>query len=316
MFTTSPEAALKAQSGVPSQGLSGGTRRSPSRRVVATAIACHSGGRRPPGLVSSVMQVGSLHILPVYDGVAEMPTEELLRFTGPRDDPFAMHQQFLTPDGRIELAMGGFLVRTGDHVVLIDAGIGTVVTPPFRGGHLLESLGELGLTAADITDVCFTHLHFDHVGWATQKGKVVFENATYRCHRADWQHFVDGDDPGAARKLAPIADRIEFWEKDVTLFPGLDVTGAPGHTPGSTIFVVSDGGEQAMLLGDVVHCPIELIEDDWEAIVDVDPVLARRTRESLAREIEGKDVPLAASHFPGLQFGRLLPGEGTRSWRY
>jgi glyoxylase-like metal-dependent hydrolase (beta-lactamase superfamily II) len=89
---------------------------------------------------------------------------------------------------------------------------------------------------------------------------------------------------------------------------------APGHTPGSTILVVSSGTDRAMLLGDVVHCPVQLIEDEWGGLGDVDPELARRTRVALARELEGSDIPVAAAHFPGMQFGRLLTGSGKRSW--
>jgi len=135
-------------------------------------------------------------------------------------------------------------------------------------------------------------------------------------HAADWSHFAEGDPDGAGRKLMPLVDRMEFWETDGQILPGLDVQGAPGHTPGSTIMVVSNGGERAMLLGDVVHCPIELVEDDWQAVFDVDPELAQRTRTAVARELEGSDVPIAAAHFPGLQFGRLLEVQGRRSWRY
>ncbi len=80
--------------------------------------------------------------------------------------------------------------------------------------------------------------------------------------------------------------------------------------------VVSSGSEKAMLLGDVVHCPVELIEDDWEALFDVDPTLARTTREILARELEGTNVQLAAAHFPGLEFGRLLQGTPARRFVY
>jgi hypothetical protein len=71
-----------------------------------------------------------------------------------------------------------------------------------------------------------------------------------------------------------------------------------------------------MLLGDVVHCPAELLSDDWEMIGDVDTQLARRSREALARELEGSDIPAAATHFPGLRFGRLLAAEGRRQWQF
>ncbi len=76
--------------------------------------------------------------------------------------------------------------------------------------------------------------------------------------------------------------------------------------------VISSGTERAIILGDVVHCPVELLDDEWATIGDVDPMLARRTRIALAKELEGSDVPVAAAHFPGLEFGRVLRGEGRR----
>jgi glyoxylase-like metal-dependent hydrolase (beta-lactamase superfamily II) len=269
------------------------------------------------------MRVGDLDILPVHDGVARLSPTEAYR-TGGGDDPggkgaaeqdWAPHRGLLGEDGKLELALGGFLIRSGGHTVVVDAGIGARSVGAFQGGRLLASLADLGVTPSDVTDVVFTHLHFDHVGWATTHGEVVFPNATYRCDQRDWDHFVTADpDGGAARKLNPITDRLATWDRDATLVPGLDVRAAPGHTPGSTIVVVSDGAARALLLGDVVHCPVELLDDEWAGFGDVDPKLAKRTRVALAREFEGKDIPVAAAHFPGMQFGRLVAAEGRRSW--
>jgi glyoxylase-like metal-dependent hydrolase (beta-lactamase superfamily II) len=247
-----------------------------------------------------------------------MPAGDLLRFTGGRGDPWLPHEQFIAADGSIELSLGGFLVRTGDRVVLVDAGAGRIDNERYHGGRLLEGLAALGVSPDDVTDVVFTHLHFDHVGWATQKGTVVFPRATYRCHAADWDHFVVGPAPeaGSVKKLSPLADRLETFGDDAAPAPGITVRHAPGHTPGSAVIVVADGAERALLLGDVVHCPVELMEDEWEAVMDVDPTLARRTRETLARELEGTDVPVAAAHFPGLRFGRVLAGTGRRLWTF
>ncbi|HEX2850604.1 MAG TPA: MBL fold metallo-hydrolase [Acidimicrobiales bacterium] len=257
------------------------------------------------------MNIGDIRIDGVEDGIARVaPTAA---FQGTTDEMWQPHRRFLADDGMLEMALGGFLVRSGDRVVLVDAGIGLVDHPPYKGGRLLESLAALGVAPTDITDVVFTHLHFDHVGWATQKGAVVFTNATYRCDERDWSHFV-GPDEGATRKLSPLADRLEPWAGSGPLLPGLDLMAAPGHTPGSTIVVVSSGTERAMLLGDVIHCPVELLDDEWAGIYDVDPGMAKRTRIALAREIEGQDVPVAAAHFPGLRFGRMLTAEGQRRW--
>lgn len=264
------------------------------------------------------LDVGSLRIDPVPDGSATIAADAALVYTGDRSDPWGPHREFLNADGTLELSMGGFLVRSGDRVVLVDTGVGPFDNGVFRGGALIDSLAGLGVAPGDVTDVIFTHLHFDHVGWATSKGEVVFPGATYRCHAADWHHFVDGPAPeaGSVRKLSPLRDRLAPYDGDGTVLPGIDVRHAPGHTPGSTVVVVSDAGERALLLGDAVHCPVELVEPDWELIFDVDRDLAARTREALARELEGTAVPAAAAHFPGLRFGRLLAGEGRRQWSF
>ena len=260
--------------------------------------------------------VGDVAIAPVFDGQAfENPREVLLRptFDG---DPWAHHSDRLNAEGQLELTMGAYLIRTGDRLMLIDAGVGMIDNGQFKGGGLLTSLLELGVEPADVTDVILTHLHFDHVGWATRKGEIVFPNATYRCHSADWHHFVerDGADAGAIKKLSPITPQLELFDHDHTVASGVDLRHAPGHTPGSVIVIVSSGTDRAMLIGDIAHCPAELTENDWEAVFDVDRDLARRTREALAAELEGSTTLVGAAHFPGLQFGRLLTGEGQRSW--
>jgi hypothetical protein len=69
-----------------------------------------------------------------------------------------------------------------------------------------------------------------------------------------------------------------------------------------------------VLLGDAAHCPVELEEAEWGGLGDVDPELAKRTRNAMMRELEESGTPASAAHFPGLQFGRLLRGEGRAQW--
>lgn len=266
------------------------------------------------------MQVGDIVVQEVIDGIARAVPSEAFRWgagdasgRGLDEADWEPHRRFLADDGMLEMALGGFLVRTGERLVLVDAGIGVFDRGVFKGGAMLDKLQQLGVAPDDVTDVVFTHLHFDHTGWATRDGEPVFGSATYHCDAADWAHFVP-DDERTTRKLAPIADRLQTWDSDGSLLPGIDVRRAPGHTPGSTILVVSSGTARAMLLGDVVHCPVELLDDEWATIGDVDPVLAKRTRAALARELEADDVPVAAAHFPGLRFGRLITAQGRRSW--
>jgi glyoxylase-like metal-dependent hydrolase (beta-lactamase superfamily II) len=270
----------------------------------------------------TAVQIGDITIEGVSDGYLKGPPTLMFNKT---DQDWEQHSQFLDDDGLLTIEMGGFLVRSGERLVLVDTGIGPHADPVLTG-TFMKSLASLGVEPADVTDVVLTHLHFDHLGWATDGERRLFPHATYRCHQADWDFFM-GSEPfddslgvsfmggrPASELLPPVTERLETWDGDRMILPGLDVRSAPGHTPGSTVMVISSGPERAMLLGDVVHCPAELLSDDWEALFDVDPALARRSREALARELEGSDIRAAGAHFPGLQFGRLLAARGQRRW--
>jgi glyoxylase-like metal-dependent hydrolase (beta-lactamase superfamily II) len=314
------------------------------------------------------MRIGRIEIDPVLDGSILAKLHASKPFPEPGSPQWDDQHGIFRDDGLIESTLGAFLVRTADRVVLVDAGGGPALPDPYaplavdvddpddpiasmfraRGlpdeairelaldlrrahieqGRLPASLDALGVRAEDVTDLVFTHLHFDHIGWASARGAAHFPNATIRCASADLEYFLTRPDEEqfvtllfhalpAAERLAPVLDRIETWDSDGTIAPGVDVRLAPGHTPGSSVIVLSDGGEQAMLLGDIVHCPLELMDDDFNLLADHDQELANKVREAYARELERGAIPAAAAHFPGLQFGRLLPSDGrTRRWTF
>ena len=273
------------------------------------------------------MRIGTFEILPVLDGEMKAPGSAI--YPRASADDWQRHGSLLDADGRLTLALGGFLVRDsgGGRTILIDAGLGDFEMGPGRkpGGKLRDSLDGIGTPVGDITDVVFSHLHLDHVGWASQGGVPVFPNATYRCHQADWDYWITGPEeamhgvsPDFVRQqkdaMLPVADRLETWTADGALFPGFNLQHAPGHTPGSTIFVLSSGNERAVLLGDVAHSPLELLEEEWDGLGDVDPELARRTRNACARQLEGGGDDISGAHFPELAFGRMVKAEGRRNW--
>jgi hypothetical protein len=78
--------------------------------------------------------------------------------------------------------------------------------------------------------------------------------------------------------------------------------------------VISSGTERAIILGDVVHCPVQLEEEEWACVFDVDPDLARSTRDNLLAELEGSDTVMAGGHFSDFTFGRVMRAEGRRMW--
>ncbi|GAA2881287.1 MBL fold metallo-hydrolase [Pseudonocardia halophobica] len=262
------------------------------------------------------MKIGAIEIVPLLDGVGREKADEVLTRPGV-PDAWACHSEHLDEHGSLHLDLGGFLVATGHRLVLVDTGVGTINNGKYSGGAFLDSLRAVGVGPEQVTDVVFTHLHFDHVGWATKKGQVVFPNATYRVHTADWAHFVESADadPGAVRKLSPLESRLETFDADRAIAPGLSTRHTPGHTPGSTVYVVSDGDERALLLGDVVHSVVELHERDWEAVFDVDPVAASAVRNALADEVADSTDLVVGAHFPGLRFGRVITTFGNRRFQ-
>lgn len=260
----------------------------------------------------AVASIGDLTITALPDGEGiEIGRDILFRAGAP--DGWACHQEHLRPDGGLVLPLGGFLLRTGGRVVLVDAGVGDFDDGKYVGGNLLTALRTQGIEPAHVTDVVFTHLHFDHIGWASHRGRIVFPNATYRVHQADWDYFVtDGSDRHTLSTLLPIASRLETFHGDTTIAPGLDALHTPGHTPGTTVYVVSSRGQRALLLGDVVHSVVQFTERDWQVIWDVDPIAASAARNRLADELADTADIAVAAHLPGMRFGRVVTAGGPR----
>ena len=262
------------------------------------------------------MRIGDIELQPVSDGTF------LARpgYFGAHLPPSA-HPEFFDRDGAAWLPIGCFVIRTGDRVVLVDAGMGPDLLDmsggmQLVGGQLLTGLRAVGVAPGDVTDVVCSHFHVDHVGWLFDlERRPVFERAALWFGAADWDHFVDGRGNMRAHirdGLLAHSDRLRPVRETAPVAPGVTALPAPGHTPGHLCVVVSSGAERALLLGDAITCPIQLDEPSWHSIGDVDPALADRTRERLWRELEGDRTIGAGAHFPELAFGRVLRGEGRR----
>jgi len=221
-----------------------------------------------------------------------------------------------------------FRHRVGDDDAALAAAVAGMRGSETQHGSLPGALAAAGIEPDDVTDVILSHLHWDHIGWVSARGQPFFPNATIHAERRDLDAFL-GEEPvdesafqelwgttSADERMDPVLDRLEPWDGDTSLLPGVDVRFAPGHTPGSSIVVLSSGNARAMVLGDTVHCPLELMDSDFSLMGDMDQALADRTREMISRELETTGTPATAPHFDGLRFGRLLAGEGRKGWSF
>jgi glyoxylase-like metal-dependent hydrolase (beta-lactamase superfamily II) len=266
------------------------------------------------------MLIGEIDVHPITDGTFRASPA----YFGDHVRPDG-HEDLFSRHGMAWLPIGCFLVRTGDRIVLVDAGMG----PELRdddsraflvGGQLLVGLRAVGVTPADVTDVVCTHLHADHCGWLFDAdASPVFTRAAIWFGAADWDHFVVNPEVRmfdhirhGFRAAADSGSQLRPVAHDTTVAPGVTLTMTPGHTPGHLSVIVSSRGRRALLLGDAITCPIQLDEPTWQSIGDVDPVLARQVRERLFRELEDDLTLGAGAHFPELRFGRVLAGQGRR----
>jgi glyoxylase-like metal-dependent hydrolase (beta-lactamase superfamily II) len=271
-------------------------------------------------MAANRFNVGEIEVRVLADGSFTVPPTAY--FGGTTDAQSEEHQRWMDHDGKLVFPFGCFLVRTAGRTVLIDTGLGEQSMGPATGGALLSELASEGVRPTDIDTVFVTHLHADHVGSCalTFEGalRVTFPNATYRW-TSDEQAYWSTPKPEhrfARRDIFEVVTpRWQAADPGSAVAPGVDVVALPGHTPGHAGVVVSSGGERAFILGDAIGCPVQLEEPEWSGLGDLDPRLARKTQEALAREVEGTGALVGASHFPGLAFGRVLRGEGKRYWQ-
>jgi glyoxylase-like metal-dependent hydrolase (beta-lactamase superfamily II) len=258
------------------------------------------------------VEIGGYRVDPVVDGEGRLRPDEAL--PGVPVACWVRHRALLDDGGLLPIVIGGLLLRGHGRTVLVDLGYGPGALGDTPTGRMPGWLRALAVEPADVTHVLFTHLHRDHVGWAANGGVAVFPRARLVCGAADRAYFVEQrHDPSVVERLGPCTDRLETFE-DGTELPGIAATAAPGHTPGSTVVTVSDGEKRLVLLGDVAHFPVQLLETGWTTPWDIDPALARRTRESLVRvAVDDRSAWLVGAHFPGMRPGRLLDhGSGLR----
>jgi glyoxylase-like metal-dependent hydrolase (beta-lactamase superfamily II) len=97
------------------------------------------------------------------------------------------------------------------------------------------------------------------------------------------------------------------------LAPGVSAYHSPGHTPGHYVVRVSSDGEAAYLLGDAVHHPLQLNDKGISFLSETEPERALRAREEILTALQGRNVSIGMTHFPGLAFQRITTANG-RVW--
>jgi glyoxylase-like metal-dependent hydrolase (beta-lactamase superfamily II) len=187
------------------------------------------------------------------------------------------------------------------------------------GGRLPGALAAAGVGPADISTVFLTHLHADHIGWVAPDGVLFFPHAVVMCSAVEWETPPAAPAPGelegrrglAVARAAGVLRLLNAATAE--LAPGVSAHHHPGHTPGHYVVSVSAHGAAAYLLGDAIHHPLQLTDQGISFLSETEPERALRAREELLEALQGRNVSIGMTHFPGLDFQRITTANG-REW--
>lgn len=259
--------------------------------------------------------IGDVLVTALNDGMFEGSFDFLANF--PTAEAEALHRaSFRAVPPR--LAVNNFLVRTGERIVLVDAGCGGVMGPDM--GHLTHNLAALGIAAGDIDTVLCTHLHPDHVGGLVDgAGQAVFPNSELVVHQAD--HAFWGDDATLAgatsdqdkgfvqlarTTIAAYRDRTRLLTRGEAL-PGISILPEPGHTPGHSGWLIASGGDSLLIWGDIVHMPgVQFPRPQVGMSFDVDGAQAIETRRRIMDMTATDGLRVAGMHLDFPCFGHVV----------
>ena len=80
---------------------------------------------------------------------------------------------------------------------------------------------------------------------------------------------------------------------------------APGHTDGNVVLNLQSQGANAVLSGDVIHHPIQLVCPEWSSRACEDPIQSATTRRALIERYADTDTLIAPAHFASPTMGHI-----------
>jgi len=200
------------------------------------------------------------------------------------------------------LSLRCLLVDTGDSRILFNAGMGDKQDEKFmrhyypNGDDTLEgSLAKAGYTKNDITDVIFTHLHFDHCGGGTEFNdaldgyRLTFPNATYRVSRRQWEWMLNANrrekDSYLKQNLEPVkkSGQLELFEDGYSPLKGIELRLYDGHSAGMAVPFIKYNDATLVYITDFLptkaHIPLS-----WICGYDTQPLVSLKEQEEFLEE--------------------------------
>jgi len=265
-------------------------------------------------------KVGSIEVTALYDGVWEKAHDPAFIKDVTVDQTKAALAAAGLPTEFVSIPFTPNLVRTGGQVTLIDTGTGGQTGGP-KAGMVMKHLAAAGVDPGSVNHILITHFHPDHIfGLMTKapENKPVFPNAVLHLPAVEYKYWMD---PSGIDKMAEarrplvrrmqemfplMKDKVQVYEGDKEVIPGIRPIDSPGHTPGHTSYHVSSGSDQLIVLGDVTNIPALFVRNPgWRAAFDQDAATAEATRRRLLDRAVADKTMVAGYHFPFPAAGKI-----------
>ena len=234
----------------------------------------------------------------------------------------------------IILCIQSYIIKTSHHTILVDTCVGNHKSRPARpswhmqNAPFIEELANVGVHPEEVDFVLCTHLHVDHVGWNTKlvDGRWVptFPNAKYIFSRNEYELWESRHENGEAvpvplvyeDSVLPIveAGQAIIVEDTHQIDDGMWLEPAPGHTPGHVMLNLKSREETALMSGDAIHHPIQLIRPEWSSRACEDPHMSAVSRTKMLERVADTNTLLCPAHFGSPTMGHVIshPNGGFR----
>ncbi|HVA69159.1 MAG TPA: MBL fold metallo-hydrolase [Candidatus Binataceae bacterium] len=240
-----------------------------------------------------------------------------------------LRPNFANDEGKVIMSIHAFVVESQGRRIVVDTCLGNDKKRAFPGWNMLQTgflkdLEQAGFAPGSITDVACTHLHVDHVGWNTMLvgGKWIptFPRARYLFERAEWEHWSKVEEEFTRDPIddsvRPIVDAglADLVASDHQLTSEVRFEPTPGHTPGHVSVRISSKGAEAVITGDLMHHPMQMVHPEWGSPFDFNPPQAIQTRRDFLARYGDKPVLVMGTHFATPSAGHIV--RDGDSWRF
>jgi glyoxylase-like metal-dependent hydrolase (beta-lactamase superfamily II) len=230
---------------------------------------------------------------------------------------------------RIPLAFNSYLIRTGEHTILLDTGGGDKMDARSRERMKLPPEAETmpsvverhGIDPESVDIVINSHLHWDHCGGNTiltgDSAVPAFPRARYYAPRGEWEHaherlmrdsisYIDAN-------YDPLLEsgRLTLVDGDCQIAPGVWMRSAPGHTRDMMVVTASSGGRTFCFLSDLAPMTAH-VQPTWVAAFDLYPLQSIESKVRFFAAAAREDWICGFGHEVEIAFARIALDENQR----